>query len=144
MLVHLNSNYEDKPLSGRTVRCVYTLAQKLDLTNKALALKCSLSKACLHLGLPKSTLKKWIQKRSLIEKRVKELLVSKKTKWYHLNGKKIGAFGPIVEQELLEYYKEHRAENQVVTVGLLVAFWRRIDPENVEKLSAAACRLRIQ
>ena len=70
--------------------------------------------------------------------------MSKKTKWYRLNGKKIGAFGPIVEQELLEYYKERRAENQVVTVGLLVAFWRRIDPENVEKLSAAACRLCIQ
>ena len=61
VLVHLDSNCEDKPLLAHTVRCVHSY-QKLDLTDKALTIKCSLSEACSHLGSPKSTLKKWIKK----------------------------------------------------------------------------------
>ena len=67
MLVREVLNYQDSPLSEKTVRIKYTLAQKLETVDKALAVNCSLTVASLILGVGKSTLKSWIRGREKLK-----------------------------------------------------------------------------
>ena len=143
MLVHVVPNYEDIVPTTKSVRAVYTIADKLDMLNKALAIG-SMSKASTILGVPKTTLRGWRKQRAKLELRAKELRKHKRTKAYRLKGNKKPLFGPLIEESLLEYYRGRRACKLVVTIGILVAYWRGIDEENVDKISPSARRFRMQ
>ena len=73
-------------------------------------MNCSLTIASLILGVGKPTLKSWICGRKKLKNWVDKLRKEKRTNVCHIEGSKKAAFGPIIEQQLLDYYKEQRAE----------------------------------
>ena len=58
MLVHVVPNHEDIVPTRKSVQAVHTIADKLDMLNKALVTG-SMSKAATTLGVPKTTLRGW-------------------------------------------------------------------------------------
>ena len=61
VLICDESNCNDIPCFKKSIQFLYTPSQKLKLVNKALSMNCSLTIASAFLGVPKSTLKSWMQ-----------------------------------------------------------------------------------
>ena len=131
MLISDESNCNDNSCFKRSIRILHTLPQKLELVNKAFSIDCSLNVASAFLGMPKSTLKSWTQSCPKIAQRVNEVHKHKKHCPPCKKRMRSLCLDPLSSSSC--WMTTRRG------VGILTAFWKKIDAEVACDPTLAAC-----
>ena len=97
-------------------------------------------------GTSSKNVRRWLEQKDILEKKVKDLKSDKITRRYKLSGglgRSALIFGPDIDSQLYDYYRELRDKAMPVSVRLLIAKWKTLEPIAAEQLSENAARMRM-
>ena len=102
-------------------------------------------------GIPATNIRRWVSQsaklreyKDRIEPRNENTNKQGESLKYKLKGSgNTPAFGPAVDQGLLDFYHRIRADHFVLTTRMLLLEWKRIDPTSYNALTPNASRLRM-
>lgn len=130
-------------LQAARARNQYPLVEKLRIADIALS-KGWIRHTARTEGVSPRNVRRWVDQRDKIEKKVQELKKRSQVYKYRLSGSGgIPTFGREVDFALLSYHRSRREANKVVNVRLLLKKWRELQPGVSQGLTPKACSMRM-
>ena len=97
-------------------------------------------------GTSSKNVRRWLEQKDILEKKVKDLKSDKITRRYKLSGglgRSALIFGPDIDRLLYDYYRVLCDNAMPVSVHWLIAKWETLEPIAAEQMSDNAARMRM-